>query len=97
MSRILKADLVLVEFFTCWCLYSRLLKPKMLSLADQYAGRVLVTRVDAERESELAALLGIEYVPAVVLLRRGRVEHRWYGDTPRHIMAGKLADYDGHQ
>lgn len=97
MSRILEADLALVEFFTAWCLYSRLLKPKLLSLAEQYAGRVLVTRVDAERESELAALLGIEYVPGVLLLRRGRVEHRWYGDTPMHIMARKLDAYDGHQ
>lgn len=97
MSRILEDELVLVEFFTAWCLYSRLLKPKLLSLADQYAGRVLVTRVDAERESRLAALLEVEYVPAVLLLRRGRVEHRWYGDTPMHIIAGKLAAYDGHR
>ena len=93
MSRIPEDDLVLMEFFTTWCVYSRLLKPKLLWLAERYAGRVMCTRVDADSDRELTDLLDVEYVPALVLLRRGQVEHRWYGDTPLHFVTNKLAAY----
>ena len=83
-------ELVLIEFWTNWCLYSRLLRPKLSLICERYRGRVDVVRVDADTERHFANKLGVEYIPALVLLREGEVVGKWYGDLPLQAITEAL-------
>jgi putative thioredoxin len=87
IEQVVQSELVLIEFWTSWCLYSRLLLPKLSLISERYRGRVHVARVDAGTELDFANRLGVEYIPALVLLLKGEVAGKWYGDLPvRAIM-----------
>lgn len=72
----------MVEFWADWCLFSRLLKPKMEWLAQRYPGRLTVIRCRVDGAEPVLARWRIRYLPALLLVHTGRPVHCWYGDTP---------------
>jgi thioredoxin 1 len=73
----------IVEFWAAWCPYARLLRPKLERLAERYGDRLLLARVDADRHPGIAQMIGVEYLPALVLFRGGQPVRQLYGD--RHF------------
>ena len=63
---------VLVDFSAPWCGYCRRIDPAYEQLADQYAGRVVVAKVNIDDEPALAEKERIELVPTLVLYREGK-------------------------
>ena len=64
---------VLVDFSAPWCGYCRRIDPAYEQLADQYAGRVVVAKVNIDDEPALAEQERIELVPTLVLYKEGKV------------------------
>lgn len=63
---------VLVDFSAPWCGYCRRIDPAYEQLADQYAGRVVVAKVNIDDEPALAERERIELVPTLVLYQEGK-------------------------
>jgi putative thioredoxin len=73
---------VLVDFWADWCAPCRMLMPVLASLADAYAGRLLVAKVNTEEEQALAAQFGIRSLPTVQLFKDGRPVDQFMGALP---------------
>jgi thioredoxin 1 len=69
----------LIEIWAPWCLYGLLLASRTNELARRLAGRVRVGRMVLEPSTDVTALLGVRWIPALVYFRDGRVVRRWYG------------------
>lgn len=96
-QQLLQAELSVIEFWAEWCPYSLLVKRKIEQLAGIYGEQIAVGRIDAEAHSEIADVLEVEYIPAVLLLDGGEVVQRWYGDTPVQNIRGVVDAYlEGH-
>ena len=54
----------LVDFYADWCAPCRISSPILEELANEYYGKIYVYKVDTEKEGELAAVFGIESIPA---------------------------------
>lgn len=54
----------LVDFYADWCAPCRISSPILEELAKEYHGRINVYKVDTEKEGELAAVFGVESIPA---------------------------------
>ncbi|MGH7561239.1 MAG: thioredoxin [Gemmatimonadales bacterium] len=70
---------VLVDFHADWCGPCRMLAPVIDELASAHAGRLLVLKVDTDRESELARRFDIRGIPTVVVFRMGSEAGRHTG------------------
>jgi putative thioredoxin len=73
---------VLVDFWADWCAPCRMLMPVLAKLADEYAGRLLVAKVNTEEEQALAAQLGIRSLPTVQLFKDGHPVDQFMGALP---------------
>lgn len=73
---------VLVDYWAGWCAPCRLLMPILAKLADEYAGRLLVAKVNTEEERELAAQIGIRSLPTVQLFKDGQAVDQFMGALP---------------
>jgi len=81
---------VLVDFYSPACPPCRMLEPELESLADFFAGRVRIVKVDASREPLLAARYSITGVPTLMLFKGGIIVDVMVGYQRRHILKGKL-------
>src|SRR6185436_14850947 len=57
---------VLVDFWASWCAPCRTLMPVLDRIAQDYAGRLLLAKLNVDEEQEVAAHFGIRSIPTVL-------------------------------
>ena len=82
---------VLLDFSAPCCGPCRMLAPELKALADEYAGRVVVGKVNVDEEPELAAAFRVSSIPTVVVIRDGKVVRTSVGYKPKEALAALLA------
>jgi len=86
-----------VDLFSNRCSPCRVLAPTISSLADKYAGRVAVCKVDVDRVPAVAQRYGIRAIPTVLIISNGKEVKRLVGlqsETDYIILLDKLVDKD---
>ncbi|MEM1262151.1 MAG: thioredoxin [Pseudomonadota bacterium] len=64
---------VVVDFWAEWCGPCRTLGPVIDSLANDYAGKATIAKVDVDANPELAARYGIRSIPTVAVFKNGEL------------------------
>jgi thioredoxin len=54
----------LIDFYADWCAPCRITSPILEELAESYAGKINIYKIDIEAERELSSLFGIRSIPA---------------------------------
>lgn len=58
----------IIDLYADWCGPCRRMSPVMQELAKEYAGRILIYKVNVDKERELAALFQATSIPLFVLI-----------------------------
>lgn len=74
---------VLVDFWSTWCGPCRMIAPYIEALADQYAGKIKVGKVDVDDNQDLASRYGITSIPQVYVFKNGQVVDHLVGAMPK--------------
>jgi thioredoxin 2 len=82
---------VLLDCWADWCGPCHMLAPTIEALAHDYAGRVLVGKLDVEANRATAARHDIRGLPTLLVFDRGRVVERLVGVQPRAAIEAVLA------
>jgi thioredoxin 1 len=70
---------VLVDFWAEWCMPCRMLAPTIDKIADAYAGKVKVGKVDTDANRDVAMKYSINAIPTVILFKNGQVAQKFVG------------------
>lgn len=62
---------VLVDFHTQWCGPCKMLNPVVEAIAEQYANKLEVIKVDADKFQDIAAKYGVRGIPTLMLFKQG--------------------------
>ncbi|MDR2617481.1 MAG: thioredoxin [Treponema sp.] len=83
-SEVLKSPVpVLLDFWASWCGPCRMIAPSIDQLAQEYAGRVKVGKVNVDEEGDLAAKHGIVSIPTLVVYQQGEIVNQKTGAAPK--------------
>ncbi len=73
-AEVLDSDLpVVVDLWAPWCGPCRALGPVLEELAEEYAGKVKVVKINTDEEPELAGAFQVRSIPMVAALRGNKV------------------------
>ncbi len=80
---LLAKEPVLVDFWATWCGPCRMLAPVIEEIANEYAGKVKVGKVNVDDERELALEYGVSSIPTVMAFQNGEVKETSVGYRPK--------------
>jgi thioredoxin 1 len=79
-AEVLKSDVpVLVDFWAEWCGPCRMMAPTIDAIADEYAGRVKVGKLNVDENGLTAMRYGIRGIPTLLLFKGGNVVEQRVG------------------
>ncbi len=74
--------LVVADFWAEWCGPCKALKPILEKLAEEYAGRFILAKINTEQNQELASQFGVRGIPNVKAIYNGVLVDEFSGALP---------------
>lgn len=74
---------VLVDFWAAWCPPCRMIAPSVEAVAEEFAGRVRVGKLDVDANGAIADRYGITGIPALLVFRDGEIVDQRVGALPK--------------
>ncbi|WP_149196547.1 thioredoxin [Luteimonas suaedae] len=65
---------VLVDFWAPWCGPCKMIAPALDELAESYAGRAKVVKVDIDQNQSIAMKYHVRSIPMLLLFKGGQVQ-----------------------
>lgn len=77
---------VLVDFWAPWCGPCKMVAPTLDKLAKEYAGKLLVAKVNTDEHQQWASQYGVQGIPTMLLIANGKIVHRQVGALPEPML-----------
>ncbi len=83
-AEVLKSDIpVLVDFWASWCGPCKMIGPVISEIAEEYAGKVKVGKLNVDEQMPLAMEYQVASIPTLMLFKGGEVVKRTVGAQPK--------------
>lgn len=91
-SDVLQSDLpVLVDFWATWCAPCKAISPLIDTVANEYAGKVKVGKVNVDDNPATPGKYGVRGIPTLVLFKDGQVVDQVVGAVPKSQLDALIA------
>ncbi|MCC6036715.1 MAG: thioredoxin [Armatimonadota bacterium] len=97
-QEVLQSDIpVMVDFWAPWCVPCRVIAPLVERLAEQYAGRLKVAKLNVDENHELAIRYQVMSIPTLIFFKNGQVIDRIIGvpREPERVIVQKIEEVIG--
>jgi thioredoxin 1 len=81
---------VMLDFWAEWCGPCRMIAPYVEQMADEFAGRAVIGKVDVDNNPEIAGKFGIRNIPTILFIKNGQVVDKQVGAVPKNSLVSKL-------
>ena len=88
-----KSKKVMVDFYASWCGPCRMVAPILEELAGEYEGKIVVYKVNTEKEPDLAAAFGIRSIPSILFIPMSGKPQMLQGAMPKDAFKKAIEEY----
>ena len=79
-TEILNADVpCLVDYWAEWCMPCKMLSPVIDELADDFAGKARIGKVDTDSCRQVSMKYGVSAIPTIMLFKGGEMVKKFVG------------------
>ena len=83
---------VLVDFWAPWCGPCKMMAPIIHEVADEYAEKAKVCKLNTDDARDSAVEFGINAIPTIILFKGGQVEKKWVGLTSKKDLTAAIEE-----
>jgi len=84
---------VIVDFWAPWCGPCRMVAPTLEKLAKEYAGELIVAKVNTDENPEWAMKYGVQGIPTMLLVYGGKIVNRQVGALPEPMLRDVIEQF----
>ena len=77
---------VIVDFWAPWCNPCKMIAPTLDKLAKEQEGKLIVAKINTDDHAEWMQKFGIQGIPTLLFISRGKVVHRQVGALPERML-----------
>ncbi|MDR1525650.1 MAG: thiol reductase thioredoxin [Tannerella sp.] len=83
----------IIDFYADWCGPCRKVTPILKALAAEYKGKLIIYKVDVDREKELARVFGVSNIPMYLFIPEKDTPHTSVGALPRESFEKVIKEF----
>lgn len=81
---------VMVDFWAVWCGPCKAIAPIVEGVAQTYAGKLKVAKVNVDQNGATPSRYGIRGIPALLFFKNGKVADQIVGYVPQNVVEDKI-------
>jgi thioredoxin 1 len=85
--------LAVVDFWATWCGPCRMIAPVLDQLADEYEGKVKVTKLDVDSNIKTATRFNVRSIPTILFFKGGKLVDQVIGAVPKSALDAKFKQH----
>jgi thioredoxin 1 len=91
---VLQSELpVIVDFWAPWCGPCRMVAPILDKIAKEYAGKLVVSKVNTDENGEWATKFGVQGIPTMLFVAGGKIVHQQVGAVPEPYLRDMVDEF----
>jgi thioredoxin 1 len=83
----------IVDFWAPWCSPCRIVAPTLDKLAKEYAGKLVIAKVNTDDNPDWAQRYGVQGIPTMLFVANGKVIHRQTGALPEPMLRDVVVQF----
>ena len=84
---------VIVDFWAPWCGPCKMVEPILKKIAMEYAGKLIVAKVNTDEHPKWAQEFGIQGIPTMLFFMGGDLVHQQVGAVPEPYVRDIVAEF----
>jgi thioredoxin 1 len=85
--------LTVVDFWATWCAPCRMIAPVLEQLAEEYAGKAKVAKLDVDTNVRTASRFQVRSIPTLLFFKNGKVVDQVIGAVPKQQLEMKFREH----
>jgi thioredoxin 1 len=82
--------LAMVDFWATWCGPCQIVAPTVEQLAQEYAGRVKVAKLDVDQSPQTAVKFRVRSIPSILFFKQGQLVDVVVGAVPKSQLTDRI-------